>query len=112
MGPLNLHNSVSSKVTPPPTLQQELPLLTKLNEGNKLWHGYLDHIPRLTRHTLGVKIDNLFTDCLELALMGGYAHRAEKLHILEKLSAKVDTLKFFLKVIWELNALDNKQYRF
>ncbi len=110
MGQLNLHSSLSDKAIPPPTLQQELPLLIKLNGSYKIWHEYLKNLPRLTRYTLGVKVDNIFTDCLELALMGGYAARTEKLIILQKLSTKVDCLKFFLKVLWEIKALDNKEY--
>jgi hypothetical protein len=91
-------------------LQNDLPLLTKLREAYKLWHSFLSRLPRLTRFSLGVKIDNLFTDCLELALLAGYASREEKLKIIQKLSAKFDCLKFFLKILWELGALETKKY--
>lgn len=88
----------------------DLPIVTKLNESYKLWHGYLDDLPRLTRYTLGIKLDNLFTDCLELALLAGYSSRPEKLGVVKKLSTKIDALKFFLKVLWEIKALENKKY--
>lgn len=67
-------------------------------------------LPRLTRYTLGVKIDNLFADCLELSFLAGYAPRTEKYSSIQKLSIKFDTLKFFLKVLWDLKAIDNKKY--
>ena len=30
--------------------------------------------------------------------------------MVQKLSTKIDALKFFLKVLWEIKALENKQY--
>lgn len=87
-----------------------MPIVTKLNESYKLWHACLNELPRLTRYTLGIKIDNLFTDCLELSLLAGYASRPEKLSVVQKLSTKIDALKFFLKLLWEIKALDNKKY--
>jgi len=90
--------------------EKEIPIITKFNESYKLWHGFLIHIPRLTRYTLGAKIDNIFTECLELSLLAGYSAKETKLPIVQKLSVKFDTLKFFLKLIWEIKALDNNKY--
>lgn len=87
-----------------------MPILTKLSDGYKVWHGLLGRLPRLTKFTLGTKIDNLFTDCLELALLAGYAARGEKLATIKQLNAKLDALKFFLKIAWELQALNTAQY--
>lgn len=94
-------------LTPPPT---DLPILTKLSESYKLWHNYLTHLPKLTKYSLGVRVDNLFADCLELSLYAGYADKKEKLIVIKKLSVKFDALKFFLKLLWEIKALDNKQF--
>lgn len=111
MGQLDFHKNLANKVPPPQhSNSNELPLLTKLNDSYKLWHGFLTHLPRLTRYTLGGRIDGLFIDCFELALTAGYAARSEKLEFLRKLSIKIDTLKFFLKLLWELKALDNSKY--
>lgn len=100
----------SNPLIPPNASQTELPLLTKLSEAYKLWHGLLPRFPCPTRYTLGAKIDNLFSDCLELALLAGYANREEKLKVVQKLSAKLDCLKFFLKILWEIKSLDHKKY--
>ncbi|OGY41390.1 MAG: hypothetical protein A2Y82_00175 [Candidatus Buchananbacteria bacterium RBG_13_36_9] len=99
---MNFHNSLTSA--------DETPIIIKFNESYKLWHGFLIHIPRLTRYTLGAKIDNIFTECLELSLLAGYSARETKLPLVQKLSVKFDALKFFLKLLWELKALDNKKY--
>lgn len=70
----------------------------------------MPHFPRLSRYTLGVKIDSLFTDAVELVLFAGYASREQKLNAVRKASTKLDSLKFFLQLAWELKALDHKKY--
>jgi len=108
---LPLHNLKKIPLIPPPQRSlTELPILTKLSESYKLWHDFLAKFPRLSRFTVGAKIDNLFTDCLELALLAGYAARGEKLQIIQRLSNKLDLLKFFLKIAWEIRALDINKY--
>ena len=52
----------------------------------------------------------LFTDVIELILTAGFAARASKLPIIQKASIKLDTLKYFLQIAWELKILDNKKY--
>ena len=59
---------------------------------------------------MGARVDNLFTDCLELSLYAGYTEKKEKLIVIKKLSVKFDALKFFLKLLWEIRALDNKKF--
>lgn len=88
----------------------DLPIITKFSSAYKLWHSYLVHLPRLTRFTLGIKIDAYFVEGLELSLLAGYAPKEAKSAYIRKLSAKLDCLKFFLKILWELKSLDNKKY--
>ncbi len=76
----------------------------------KLWHNALPHIPRLIRYSLGEKINLLFTDVVELILAGSFANKEHKLTVIQKASIKLDTLKFFLQIAWELKALDNKKF--
>ena len=42
--------------------------------------------------------------------MAGYAARDKKAEIIRRLSVKFDALKFFLKLLWEMKALDTKKY--
>jgi hypothetical protein len=48
---------------------------------------------------------------LELTINASYAGRHSKLVELKKASAKLDLLKFFMKMLWELKILDNGKYR-
>ncbi len=94
----------------PPGSFHDLPILQKCTDAYKLWHGFLTDFPRLSRHTLGAKIDNLFTDTVELILLAGYASKPQKTVLVQRASTKLDALKFFLQVAWELKVLDNKKY--
>ena len=79
-------------------------------EAYKIWHGFLPHFPRLSRYTLGSKIDAIFTDVLELLLLAKYSDKSNKLLLINKAITKLDSLKFFLQIAWEIKALDNKKY--
>lgn len=70
----------------------------------------MQDFPRLSRYTLGSKIDTLFTDTIEFLLLAGYASKSQKTGIVARASTKLDALKFFLQVAWELKLLDNKRY--
>ena len=87
-----------------------LPILVKAATEYKLWHGFLESFPRLSRYTLGARIDGLFVETIELILIASYSQRQEKLKIVERAGQKLDLLKFFLQTSWELKALDNKKY--
>lgn len=88
----------------------EIPILSLLKESYLLWHNFLQHLPRLTRYTLGVKIDNLFTDLVAVTLTAQYAKREQKLTVLLQLAQKLDHLKFFMTILWEAKGLEANQY--
>jgi len=52
----------------------------------------------------------LFTDTVELTLLAGYSSREQKLSAIQKASAKLDTLKFFLQLAWAMKVIDHKKY--
>ena len=45
-----------------------------------------------------------------MILEAGYASTAKKIKNLEKASVKLDSLKFFMRLIWETKGLNNKKY--
>lgn len=57
-----------------------------------------------------MKIDGLFLETVELILLAGYSPKVQKLAVVAKAGTKLDALKFFLQIAWELKALDNKKY--
>lgn len=76
----------------------------------KLWHDFFPDFPKDSRQTLGQKIDGLFLEVIENIIKAGYSDKAEKEIFLKRASVKLDLLKFFLQVAWEIKALDNKKY--
>lgn len=100
-------------ITPPPAESKsnaQPPVLLKTMEAYKAWHIFHQSFPRLSKHTLGEKIDRLFTDILELILSAGYAPADQKLPFVAHAIQKVDVLKSFLQVAWELECLNHKQF--
>lgn len=59
---------------------------------------------------MGTKIDNLFIETTELIFIASRLNKEQKLPFLQKASTKLDLLKFFLQIAWEIKALDNKKY--
>ena len=76
----------------------------------KLWQEYRDNLAKKYRFTLGGKIDTLFIEIIELLYTASYLSKQEKLPYLQKAIKRLDVLKFFFQVAWEIKALNNKKY--
>ena len=75
-----------------------------------MWDELKKHFPNSSRYTVGTKIDTFFLDIIEFLVIASYLQKQQKLPYLQKASIKLDLLKFFLQIAWELKALDNKKY--
>ena len=87
-----------------------LPVLEKTKDTYKLWFNYRDTFPKKSRYTLGDKIDKLFLDILELLNLAMYQNIESKIITLSKTILKLDALRFFLTISWEVKLLDNQKY--
>ena len=76
----------------------------------KLWDEFKNHFPKKSRYTIGAKIDSLFLDTIELLFIASYLGKEQKYPLLQKANGKLDLLKFFLQITWELKVLDTKKY--
>lgn len=106
MQKLDAHEGSARK--PPPL--GVLSIVQHLVSAYKLWHGYVPHIPKSLRYTLGEKVDHCFVSTLELLFFAQYAKREQRLPILQKANTKFDSLKFFLQILWETDGVTAKQY--
>jgi hypothetical protein len=97
----------SSNTTPPAKI---LPVLQKVKEIYLLWFSYYQNIPKLHRHSLGIKIDNLFVESMEMIIQASFLNKNEKQPYVRVGIRKIDTLKIFLMILWETKSLDNKKY--
>lgn len=57
----------------PPPDGKNIPILKTVSDAYCAWHQSLRKIEKLSRYTLGSRIDNLFTEMLELILYAAYA---------------------------------------
>jgi hypothetical protein len=104
MSELNPH---SSKSTLPPTI---LPVIGKLKDAYKLWQSYFVHLPKISKYSLGEKIDRLLVETLEAAITASFLGRHEKLPYVRISIRKLDTTKIFLLIAWEVKAIDDSKF--
>jgi len=64
----------------------------------------------MTRYTLGIRIDNILTDMIELILTAEYLSKEKKLPQLQEFSKKLDILKYFINILWKMKAIPNNKY--
>ncbi len=76
----------------------------------KLWHEVVPHFPNTSRHTLGTKIDGSIIEIAGLPFTASMLKPEQKLLPLQQAQVKLDHLKFFLQVAWEIKVLDQKKY--
>jgi hypothetical protein len=103
---------ITEPLSPPPagSGQFNLSLIQKLVQAYKSWHSFLPNFSKDSRYTIGVKIDSLFLETVELIIRAAYSDKAGKIISLNNASLKLDLLKFFLQIAWEIKSLDNKKY--
>ena len=94
----------------PPPAGFTLPIIQKLIQAYKLWNEFKNNFPKKSRYTLGAKIDSLFIDAVELLFIASYLNKEQKLPYIQKAGGKLDLLKFFLQISWELKTIDNNKY--
>lgn len=85
-------------------------MLQKLKEVYLLWFRYYEKIPKLHRHSLGIKIDKLFIESIEMVAQASFLNKNEKQLYVRVGIRKIDTLKILLMILWETKSLDNKKY--
>lgn len=93
---------------PPPN--RILPVIQRLTFIYKLWHEFMPHITKDARYTLGTKIDALLIETIEAVFIASFLTKEKKFPYVQRAATKLDLVKFFLQIVWEIKALDNKKY--
>lgn len=88
----------------------ELPILQKMTEFYKLFHGYCEKFPKKDRFTIGQRCENHILVILEELIRVSKTSRDGKAHLLFEISVKLDTLKILIRLLKELKVLNLKQY--
>ena len=74
------------------------------------WNNIIRHIPKIHRYSLGIKIDTLFSDIIELVSMAQFSVIENRQKILAQAIAKNDCLKSMLYVLFELKGIEEKHF--
>lgn len=93
---------------PPPN--KLLPLLQKVKSAYIIWYNCYQILPKTHRYSLGLKIDNLFVEIIEVITIASYLSKDEKQPWVRLAIRKVDTLKILLMILWETKSIDDKKY--
>lgn len=88
----------------------DIPILKKSYELYQTFHGYRRLIPKSERFTVYERSENLIVDVIEFFLEAGYTKGSQKVVLLEKASVKLNTLRFFIRLMKETKSLDIKKY--
>lgn len=75
-----------------------------------LWYSSYQTIPKLHRHSLGQRVDQLFVEVIEAVSIASYLPKEEKQPWVRLAIRKLDTIRVLLMVMWETKTLDNKKY--
>ena len=68
------------------------------------------NIERTAKFGLGAKIDALLLRLLELLRKANYTPVTEKLPLLQEASDRIDSLRFFLQILWENRSVSTEHY--
>jgi hypothetical protein len=85
-------------------------IAVKLLNVYKVWHTVTPHIPKMLRYSLGVRIDSLFAEIVELTASAQFSPEKERGAIIGKAIAKNDLLKFMLYALFELNGIEEAHF--
>ena len=81
-----------------------------LKDSYGLWQQLLPHASKTQRRTLGERIDKLFLETLELAFRASYLSGQQKIAAVDSAVIRLDLVKFFLLIAWEIGMITDKQY--
>jgi len=86
------------------------PVIEHLKSAYKQWILIEHNLPKCERYGLGQKVDNLFTDLLDKLQKASFASLENKIGLLSESLSLVDSLRFFVQLVWELKLIPSKQF--
>src|SRR3989344_4576099 len=88
----------------------DIPILRKVYDLYKTFHEYRKVVSKVDRFTLFERSENLIIDIVELLLEAGYKREGNKCLLLERAIVKLNTFRFFIRLMKDTKAFDLKKY--
>ena len=101
---LNFHTNK----LPPPLAKSDIPILIDIKMVYLLWCDQFRKLPKPVRYTLGMKVDAQFLTIIDLMVRAQYKRAFEKTNLLQTISEEFDVLKYFVTMLWEIKAIDDR----
>ncbi len=76
----------------------------------KLYYTYVQLFPKKDKYTLGATCEKYIIEILELLITASYLPKDTKLSLIKSANNKFETLKIFIRLLRELNIIDQKKY--
>ena len=91
-------------------MHNEVPLLQKAYDFYRSYYETVDHFSKKSRVALSVNIEDSILDLIQLISNASFANQTDKAKILNEASCRVDFLKLFFRLCYELRIIDQKKY--
>ncbi|KKP59544.1 MAG: hypothetical protein UR53_C0001G0044 [Candidatus Magasanikbacteria bacterium GW2011_GWC2_34_16] len=112
---------VKQSFTPPPafpasakndlnSMWEGVPILKRTIDLYKIYYNFAELFPKKDKYTIGATCEKYIVEIIEILLQAGYLPKEEKLPFIKKASDKFDILKVFIRLLRELNIIDQKKY--
>ncbi len=88
----------------------DVPVLAKSYDLYKLFHEYRQVVPKQDRFTIYERSEQLMLTTIELLLEASYGEKTRKLAILERVSVKLNVLRFLIRLMKDIRVFDLKKY--
>lgn len=90
--------------------ETDIPVLNKSYELYKLFHEYRKVVPKQDRFTIYERSEHVLLTTIELLLEASYGDKPRKIVTLERVSVKLNILRFLIRLMKETKTFDLKKY--
>ena len=90
--------------------QIEIPVVKTLYELYVFTHGLVLKFPKHERYSLGEKLENSIFEAIEYIVFGNVQQKNFKDAYILKANTKVELLKLYYRLTFEINIIDEKSY--
>lgn len=90
--------------------QIEIPVIKTLYDLYVLTHNLVSKFPKHERYSLGEKLENTIFEAIEYIVFGNVQQKNFKDAYILKANTKVELLKLYYRLAFDMNIIDDKSY--
>lgn len=74
------------------------------------WFTFYTELPKPHRYTLGLRIDNLLVETIEIVAVARFSKPEEKTPFIARAIGRLDVINLLLAILWETKSLEQPRY--